>query len=633
LASKNIAPPTLAIGAIVCGIAWWASPTSPTPQSTAWPHVFGDPGGTRYSPLTQITGENVSSLEVAWTYRTADADPAAFTTIECTPIVIGGVMFVTSARGKVMALDAATGQERWRYDPFARRREAEVVANGVNRGVAWWPGSNGAGPRIFHGTADGRLIALDAATGTPIDTFGRQGAVDLAASLEPAFRGREIGITSAPAVFEDLVIVGTSVGEGPEPAAAGDILAFDARTGRERWRFRTVPRPGEVGHETWDGDSWQGRGGANAWAGVTIDATRGLVFAGTGSPAFDFYGGDRAGNNLFANSTLALDARTGTRRWHYQIVRHDLWDYDLPTPPALVHVTHGGKPIEAVAQVTKNGFVYLFDRATGRPLFGSVERNAAASDVPGERAATTQPAPARPPAFVRQGLSIDEVDGTTPEAREDARRRFRAMRSGPLFTPPSLEGTLALPGTRGGATWSGASFDPDTSWLYVNANELASIIQLAHAPAGQPFKYRVAGYRQFVDMHGYPAIKPPWGTLSAIDLNQGRIVWQVPLGEFPELAARGVRNTGTENFGGTIVTAGGLVFIGGSKDEKFHAFDKRTGKLLWEYKLPAGGYATPATYAIGGRQFVVIAAGGGGKPRTKSGDTFVAFALPRKPAL
>jgi quinoprotein glucose dehydrogenase len=630
LASKPIAPPALGIGAIVCGVALWASPTISTPQSTAWSHVFGDPGGTRYSPLTQVTRENVASLEVAWTYRTADADPAAFTTIECTPIVIGGVMFVTSARGKVIALDAATGQERWRYDPFAGRADEEIVANGVNRGVAWWSGSHGAGPRIFHGTADGRLIALDAATGRPIDTFGQQGAVDLAASLEPAFRGREIGITSAPAVFEDLVIVGTSVGEGPEPAAAGDILAFDARTGRERWRFRTVPRPGDAGHETWDGDSWQGRGGANAWAGVTIDASRGLVFAGTGSPAFDFYGGDRTGHNLFANSTLALDARTGTRRWHYQIVRHDLWDYDLPTPPVLVRVRHRGEPIEAVAQVTKTGFVYLFDRTTGRPLFGSVERHTAASDVPGERAATVQPTPGRPPAFVRQGITIDDVDGTTPEAREEARERFRAMRGGPLFTPPSLEGTLALPGTRGGATWSGASFDPDTGWLYVSANELASIIQLAPAAAGQPFKYRVAGYRQFVDMHGYPAIKPPWGTLSAIDLNEGRIVWQVPLGEYPELAARGVRNTGTENFGGTIVTAGGLVFIGGSKDEKFHAFDKRTGKLLWEYKLPAGGYATPATYAIGGRQFVVIAAGGGGKPRTKSGDTFVAFALPRK---
>jgi quinoprotein glucose dehydrogenase len=612
------------------------------PDKTAvdWPVVAGDAHGTRHSALTQINRQNVRQLTVAWTYHTGDASTKDFTTIECTPIVVDGVMFVTSARGKVIALDAARGAPFWTFDPFDAANASPSwggrpmrVAAGVNRGVAYWrdpaASAGAAERRIFVGTADGRLIALDAATGARVRGFGDAGYVKLTTTLAPEYADRPIGMTSAPAIVDDLVVVGVSVGEGPEPGAPGDLLAFDVRTGRLRWRFHTVPRPGETGHETWDGESWKGRGGANAWSGVAIDPVRRLVFAGLGSPTFDFYGGDRKGDNLFGNSTIAIDARTGERRWHYQVVRHDVWDYDIPTPPVLVRLTREGRTIEAAAQVTKTGFVFVFDRQTGRPVFDIVDRPAPASDVPGERTAAAQPHPVAPPAFIRQHFTEADVFGTTPAAKAEALTRFRQMRHGAMFTPPSLQGTISLPGTRGGATWSGASFDPTTGLLYVNANEVANVLKLVATSAGTPWPYTIDGYRQFLDRDGYPAIAPPWGTVSAIDLNAGRIVWQVPLGEHPELASRGLGRTGTENFGGTIVTAGGLVFIGGAKDEKLHAYDAATGALAWEAPLPAGGYATPATYSTGGRQFVVIAAGGGGKPRTKSGDAFVAFALPQ----
>ncbi len=583
----------------------------------------------RHSPLDEINKSNVGTLEVAWTYRIDDANPKAFSTIECTPLLVDDALYITSARGKVIALDAATGRERWVFDPVVPAPGRFQVAGGVNRGVAAWRDQAAGRLRIFHGTADGRLLALDGADGRPVAAFGEAGAVDLGATLPEEFAGRRIGMTSPPLVIDDLVVAGVSVGEGPDPAASGDILAFDARSGRLRWRFHTVPRPGELGHETWEDGSWRGRGGVNAWSGLSADPARGLIFAATGSAAFDFYGGDRKGDNLFANSTIAIEARTGRRVWHFQTVRHDVWDYDLPTPPLLVRVTRNGRQVDAVAQVTKTGFVYVFDRETGTPLFDIVERPAPASDVPGERTAATQPVPAAPPPFIRQTFTEADVHGVTPEAKTAALERFKQLRHDGLFAPPSLAGTIALPGTRGGATWSGASFDPATGWLYVSANEIANVLTLVRRDDAR-MPYGLKAYEQFLDAEGYPAIRPPWGTVSAIDLNAGRIVWQVPLGEHPELVERGFRNTGTENFGGTIVTAGGLVFIGGAKDERFRAYDAATGEQLWSHQLEAGGYATPATYRAGGRQLVVIAAGGGGKPRTKSGTAFVAFGLPRK---
>jgi quinoprotein glucose dehydrogenase len=590
-------------------------------ENVDWPCTGGDPGCMRYSKLDQIDRGNVARLKVAWTYHTGELGKP----IECTPIVVDGAMFLTTGELRVVALAAAAGRELWSFDPFADAPpRAPLASGGVNRGVAYWSDGKPDGERrILHGSADGRLFSLDARTGKLDPAFGAGGVKDLREDLDRDVSRMPYGPTSAPAVWKDTVIVGFSCGEGPGPAAPGDVRAFDVRTGKQRWRFHTVPRPGEFGHETWEAESWKDRGGANAWGGFSVDVRRGLVFCGLGSAAFDFYGGDRKGQNLFANCTLALDAETGRRRWHFQTLHHDLWDHDVPVYPNLVSVTRDGRRIDATAQVTKAGYVFLFDRVTGEPLFDIVERPVAASDTPGEAAWPTQPIPAAPPPFSRQAFDEDDVTNISPQSRAFVLERLRKLRAGPHFNPPSLQGSVAVPGFHGGATWSGASFDPTTGRLFVNSNNVPNVVTLTRTDGG----YGHTGYIRFLDQEGYPAIKPPWGMLNAIDLNRGEFAWRVPLGEYPELAARGVPQTGTENFGGTIVTAGGLVFIGGTKDEMFHAFDKSSGKLLWQHPLPAGGYATPCTYLVEGRQFVVIAAGGSGKLATKPGDAFVAFAL------
>jgi len=594
-----------------------------------WPNVGGDKGCSRYSDLKQVNRQNVGQLQPAWTYHTGDARPG--TTIECTPIVIGGVMYLTTAGSKVVALDADSGCERWKYDPYANVKINQPRASGVvNRGVAYW--KNGRQERIFLGASDGRLISIDAETGQPDSAFGHGGTVDLRAGMELDLNGVNYGPTSAPAVYRDIVIVGFSCPEGGRPAP-GDPRAFDARTGKELWRFHTIPRVGEFGSDTWQGDC-QHAGAANNWGGTSLDEKHGLVFIGTGSASPDFYGGGRKGDNLFANCTICLDARSGKRLWHFQTLRHDLWDHDLPFCPNLVTVTRNGRKVEAVAQVTKTGYVFLFDRFNGCPLFPVEDRPVAQSDIPGEQAAATQPFPVKPPPFCRQSVGEADLTDLSPEAHAEVLGRFRGYRSGAAFTPPSTNGTVVVPGFHGVATWSGACFDPTTGVLHLNSNEQPNELTLTErrAPALRDDNFEPfapTGYHRFLDKDGYPAIKPPWGQLNAIDLNKGEILWQVPLGEYPELTARGVPRTGTENFGGAIVTAGGLIFIGGSKDEKFHAFDKTTGKLLWEFKLEAGGYATPCTYMVKGRQYVVVAAGGGGKLGTRSGDSYVAFALPR----
>ncbi len=591
-----------------------------------WPGTGGDPGRARYSPLKQITRENVKRLEVAWTYRTGELEPEKRTTIECTPVVVDGTMYVTTIRARVVALDAATGSQKWSFDPATVSPRSSLLASGgVNRGVAYW--TDAEAKRILFGAPDGRLFSLDAETGRPDSAFGSGGAVDLRQGFDRDLTKLPYGATSSPAIYRSLVILGFSVGEGPGPSAPGDIRAFDVRTGKIAWRFRTVPRTGESGSETWEPDSWKERGGANAWGGISIDAKNGMVFAATGSASFDFYGGDRKGDNLYANCVLALDANSGRRLWHFQTVKHDIWDYDNPTPPVLLTVRHEGRAREAVAQVTKTGWVYVLDRKTGKPLFPMVERRVPASDVPGEVASRVQVIPAKPPSFVRQRIGVEDLTDLSPEANAYAREWFGRLRYEGPFTPPSLRGTLVVPGLHGGATWSGASADPG-GILYVNGNNVPNVITLSEAKAGSGYRYAVTGYNRFLDKEGYPAIKGPWGTLNAIDLNKGEIKWQVPLGSEPELVKRGFKNTGSHTFGGAITTAGGLVFIAGTKDEKIHAYDSRNGALLWEAPLPAGGYATPSTYAVGGRQYVVIAAGGGGKPGTRSGDAFVAFALP-----
>jgi len=603
-----------------------------------WPVTGGGPANDRYSVLSQINRHNVRQLQVAWVYHTGVV-PGGYSEIQATPIVVDGVLYTTTPALAVIALRADSGRLFWRFDPFAGRTPEPHA----NRGVVYW--ASGGDHRILF-TAAQRLYALDARNGVPIPTFGDSGWVDLSAGLgraappdsaRPAW-DKFIVATSPGVVFEDLLIQGSRVSEG-EGAAPGHVRAYDIRTGRIRWTFHTIPQPGESGSETWPNDAWKTAGGANSWPGMTIDAKRAIVYVPTGSASPDFYGGGRVGANLYANTLLALDARTGRRIWHFQTVHHDLLDRDLPAAPNLVTVRHDGRAIDAVAQITKSGFVFLFDRENGRPLFPVEERPVPSSDLSGEQSWPTQPFPAKPAPFARQTMSEADLTAISPAAHAAVLERFRKLRNDGLFTPPSVQGSIVLPGFDGGGEWGGAAVDPETGVLYVNASDVPWIAAMrpvtavrrkpnvGHLPASPVSPYEFAGYERWKDPDGYPAIKPPWGTLSAIDLNTGEYRWRMTLGEFPALTAKGIPPTGTELYGGPIVTAGGLVFIAASQDAKFRAFDKATGKLLWEAQLPAAGYATPSTYAVRGRQYVVIAAGGS-KLGSKSSDTYVAFALP-----
>ena len=684
-----------------------------------WPAYLGDAGSTHYSTLKRIHARNVHRLQVAWTYRSGDARHDNLSQIQCNPVVIDGVLYGTTPGLKLVAVDAASGRERWRFDPFAGRTNISTL--GVNRGVIYW--CEGDDRRILF-TADHYLYAIDAADGKPVLSFGTEGRVDLKEGLGRDASKLSVLSNTPGVVYRNLLFMPLRVGEGPAPAAPGHVRAYDVRTGRIVWTFHTIPWPGEFGYETWPPDAWSHVGGANCWAGMSVDTARGLVFVPTGSAAFDMWGGDRIGQNLFANCLLALDANTGRRVWHYQFVRHDLWDRDLPAPPTLVTVRHSGRRVDAVAQVTKSGHVFVFNRETGEPLFPIREHAVPPSDLQGESAWPTQPLPLKPEPFARQVFTYDLITDISTESRRTALDRFVRLRPHAPFVPPSVEGTIIFPGFDGGAEWGGAAADPD-GILYVNANEMPWVLAMVPTQgvdqglpgSGQQLFTRICvachgkdrsgnaaqnvpsligidkklkredilglfetgrgvmpsvaflstrqkaaladlllgttseearrggdeelagedvlgripythtGYNRWLDTNGYPAVKPPWGTLNAIDLNTGEYRWRVPLGEFPELTARGVPVTGTENYGGPVVTAGGLVIIAASKDEMIRAFDRRSGRVLWQAKLPAGGYATPATYLAGGHQFVVIACGGG-KMGTRSGDSYVAFALP-----
>lgn len=572
--------------------------------SLDWPQVGNDSGRTRFSSLKQINKNNVANLKPAWTFHGNDSGNS----IQCTPVVVNGVMYVTTASIQIVALDAATGKVIWAYNP---------KAGGVNRGVAYW--TDGKAERIIAGLEDGRVLSLDAKTGQLDPNFAKGGTLYLRDGYEQDLSRTNYGCSSAPAIFENLVVIPIHNSEG-HPGSPGDIRAFDVRTGREKWRFYTVPRPFEYGSETWPDDSWKGRSGTNAWSGYTVDEKNGIIFAATGSAGADFYGADRQGDNLFANCLLALDARTGQRLWHFQTVHHDLWDNDNPCPPTLCTA----KGQAAVALATKTGFVYVFERKTGKPLYNIVEKPAGISDIAGEKAAATQPMPVAPPPLVPQVVTDADLTTRTPEAAAEIRQRMAAnkWRIGEWRMAPSLSGTIAIPGFHGGANWSGSAYDPGSGLLFVNMNNVPSLVKLNDNGKGG---FNFDGYNWFRDKDGYPAVKPPWGTLSAVDLNKGTIAWQVPLGTYPELTDK---TTGSENFGGAIATAGGLVFIASTRDEKLHAFDSASGKILWEGVLPAGGYACPATYQVNGKQYVVIAAGGGGKIGTRKGDSFEAFALP-----
>ena len=653
-----------------------------------WP-VNGGPDNIRYSPLKQITPQNVGRLQVAWKYDSHDEFRDS--EMQSNPIVVDGVLYATTPKMRVVALDAATGRERWSFNPHSGAPPARRMRN---RGVTVHQ------DRVFV-TNNSDLWALDRKTGKPLESFGDNGRVDLRQGLDRPAETLTVSATSPGVIFEDMLIMGSTVPE-TLPGSPGHIRAYDVKTGKLRWIFHTIPHPGEFGYDTWPKEAYKISGGVNAWAGLAIDAQLGMVFAATGSASFDFYGANRLGDNLFANCVLALDARTGKRIWHFQSIKHDVWDYDFPAAPNLVTVTRNGRKVAAVAQITKTGYVYVFDRKTGEPLFPIEYRKVPPSPIDGEKLSEVQPYPVKPPPYARQILTEDMLTHRTPEAHAAVLERFRKLNSKGIFYPPTTEGTIMFPGFDGGGEWGGAAFDPETALLYVNSNELPWVLRLVPrdqksaylancatchrddragtppdfpsligigdrrsrqeiattirqgagrmpgfaslggetinglvdylltgkegASAADPnwLKYRSDGYNKFLAPDGLPAIDPPWGTLNAIDLDKGEIRWKIPFGEIP---ATGLKNTGSDNYGGPVVTASGLLFIGATNfDKKFHAYDKLTGKLLWEAELPASGNATPSIYEIGGREYVVVVCGGG-KNGAPTGGSIVAFGL------
>ncbi len=605
----------------LAGAAAASLPAGAAPASKEWQVYGSDSGASRYSACEQIGKKNVSKLKLAWTHHTEDASERPATAIECTPIVVDGTMFLTTPRIKTRAIDPVTGKTKWTFDPA--RGQGTRSAPGVSRGVTYW--SQGRDKRIFSVYRD-QLLSIDAVTGELDSKFGDKGAIDLTRNLDHDMTGLAFRHSSPVVVFEDLVITGGGGGEGPYPEAPGHIRAYDARTGQRRWIFHTVPKPGEFGHETWSGDSWKTTGGTNCWAGMSVDAKRGIVFAGIGSPSFDFYGGNRKGANLFGNCVLALDCRTGKRVWHFQTVHHDVWDYDLPAQPVLITIRQKGKSVDAVVQVTKQGFVYFFDRATGKPLFPVEERPIPKSDIEGEELWPTQPHPLKPPPVSRQGFTEADITDISPEAHAHVKKIFDGARTGALFTPVAKRGVLIHPGFRGGPLWGGLAFDPVRNRIFVGSDEWTNRVALDDAGPGEGFRYALKDRAPVTDHEGYPGFKPPWGYMTAIDCDSGDFVWRVVNGEFPELTKRGIKKTGTPSHGGAFCTAGGIVVKAGTFDKKIRAFDSDSGDVLWEHELNAGGFATPCTYEANGKQYIAVAAGGG-KDGSRATDEFVAFSL------
>lgn len=695
---------------------------------STWAHYKGSAESIHYSSLAEIDTSNITQLQLAWEYHTGDADTANSSQIQCNPIIVDSILYGTTPQMKLFAIDAVSGKEKWKFSPFdsLEADKKRFFSHNNSRGVVYWSDGN-EDKRIFY-TAGAFLYSINAMTGQPEKNFGDNGKIDLHDGLGRDVKQLFITASSPGIVFNNLLMIGTRLHEGPE-AAPGHIRAYDVKTGKQQWIFHTIPQPGEKGYESWDDpNAYKTIGGANAWGGLSLDIKRGIVFAGTGSANYDFYGGKRTGNNLFANSVLALDAATGKYIWHFQYLHHDVWDRDIPAPPVLVTVTKDGKKIDAVALTTKTGFVFVFERETGKPVYEIVEKPVPTdTDLKGEKLSPTQPYPVKPAPFMRQLITEKDLNHLLPDSSlQELKTRWASLRNDHMYNPPSLQGTLEFPGLDGGAEWGGPSYDPETGILYINSNEVGWIVRAVEnkneIPANEnivqagkrlyqlncmvchgadkegssnypslkklqskytplsfdtlimtgrrmmpgfgqlsaaqrtaiasfvldiesakkkafidtaqkkndPFRlpYTMSGISKFLTKEGLPGIAPPWGTLNAIDLNTGEYLWRKPLGNDP--AFPGSKSpTGTENYGASVITAGGLLFIAATKDGKFRAFSKRTGELLWETSLPAPAYATPSVYQVNGKQYVVIACGGG-KLKTRSGDSYVAFALPSK---
>jgi quinoprotein glucose dehydrogenase len=610
-------------------------------KDVEWLAYSANEQGHRYSPLKQVNRDNVADLEVAWTHNHGDMKRGGFKMIayETTPLAFEKRLYFTTPFGRVHCVDAATGEDIWVFEPGY---DFSLTLRGwpVNRGVSLWRSGDEA--RIFVAPIDGRLYCVDARSGKRIKTFGENGVVDCFGALNWSNqRDRSFySYTMPPTLFDDLVIVGSQISDTPKiTRPPGAILAFSVHTGELEWSFYTVPKPGEAGSETWEGDALKLAGSSNVWSKMSVDEERGLLYAPTSTPNSDFYGGHRPGDNLYAESLLCLDIRTGERRWHFQTVHHGVWDYDVNSQPTLVDIDIEGETVPIVAQLSKTGFCYVFNRVTGEPIWPIEERPVPQSDVPGEQTSPTQPFPTKPPPLTQQGYTKADLADLTPEHRARALEEFGKYRAGPLFSPPSVQGTLTAPGYVGGPTWGSGAFDPNTGYLITNVNNMPVVLASREAdPNRSRLKYVITSNR-FVDPEsGVPFTKPPWGTLAAIDLAQGKIAWQVPLGIDPDMRRLGLdpRGSGAFNRGGPIVTAGGLVFIAATEDGYFRAFDSSDGSLLFEYKLPFFAPTVPMTYSIDGKQFVAVAAGGHSRMQTRFdsgagaglGDALVVFTLP-----
>ena len=697
---------------------------------TGWQTYAGSKEGNRYSANQQINLKNVHTLKIAWTYSTHDKDTGNRSQNQCNPIVVNGVLYGSSPKLKLFAINAATGAQKWLFDPSteqANKNSDPLAYYKICRGVTYWEDEDGENKRIFYSVGS-KTYAIDAELGKPIIDFGKGGYIELSENLGRKTNSFVSGTTPG-IIYKDLLIIGDRVAES-EDAAPGHIRAYNTLTGKLAWIFHTIPHPGEVGFDTWpDSTAYKRLGGANNWAGMSLDEKRGIVYIPTGSVGGDFYGGNRKGANLFANSLIALDAATGKYIWHFQTVHHDLWDRDLPANPNLVTINRQGKTIDAIAQISKHGFIFMFDRTNGKPIFPIVEIPVPTNALPGEQPWETQPHPTLPQPFARQHFAAEDVTDINPEVHKEMLEKYNKVKYNTMFTPPSKEGDWIFPGFDGGGEWGGAAVDPESKIMYIsnsempwaqvmidipksnandntsfgrgqaiyykyclachgpnlmgngtsypslvnlhkkyNSQQVSTIIEngknmmpafkqipvaekaallsfllklpntntTAEIPKepvsnskldANQIPYTMNGYNRFLDKNGYPGIKPPWGTLDAVNLTTGKLLWKVPLGEYAELSKKGIPITGTELYGGPLVTKGGLIFISATKDEKIRAFDKNTGKQVWEAPLPAAGYATPATYLIGNKQYVVIACGGG-KLGSKSGDSFVCFALP-----